>query len=317
MKMGLLADVRGLLGPLKNALALLAEEGCDRIACLGSTVEGGAEDEEVLRALGAAQVLILPSPHDVPGRLDGWADHAQLAGLRLAHATPGGSDEMLWLTSCQAPSLLQTMTTLRAQPGQHACGDLYAPFLTMLPDQGGPSRRVFIGPGRVTVPAGSFIACPGSVTMSIEGAHGGGVATWDDAAREFAVVTFDAEGRRLPPHRPSILVYCESLGDMAPDDSVLERVRFNVRPSADDIVSDVEEVTPDVIVMDYHLAGKRTGIDALQALREGRDRLPAPVLSMAGDPSCSEGLKAAGAVSALPHVYLKDTLSRLILELTG
>ena len=110
---------------------------------------------------------------------------------------------------------------------------------------------------------------------------------------------------------------CDALGDMTPDDSVLANIRFNVKASADDIRADVEELLPDVVIMDYHLGGTMTGIDALQALRQGRDRLPAPVLSMAGDPSCSEGLKAAGAVSALPYVYLKDTLSRLILELTG
>lgn len=317
MKIGLIADVRGLVAPLRAALHLLAEEGCERIACLGSTVEGGADDEEALRILAEASVVIVPSPHDAPGQLDAWPPTAQLAGLELAHEIPNGSDEMLWLTSCQAPSLLQTMTTLGSRPGQYACGDLYVPFVTMLPESGAAARRVFIGPGAVTIPAGSFIACPGSVTMSIEGAHGGGVATWDDASREFRALTFGPDGVRLPARRPSILVYCDALGDMTPDDNVLANIRFTVKASADDIRADVEELAPDVVIMDYHLGGTMTGIDALQALRQGRDRLPAPVLSMAGDPSCSEGLKAAGAVSALPYVYLKDTLSRLILELTG
>ena len=51
MKIGLMADVRGLLGPLQHALRLLREEGCERVACLGSTVEGGSDDEEILRVL--------------------------------------------------------------------------------------------------------------------------------------------------------------------------------------------------------------------------------------------------------------------------
>ena len=197
MKIGLLADVRGLVAPLPQALRLLREEGCERLVCLGSTVEGGPDDEEVLRLLAEASVLIVPSPFDAPGRLDGWADHATLAGLELAHETPGGSDEMLWLTSCQAPSILKTMTTLGARPGQHVAGDLYVPFVSMLPEGGGASRRIFLGTGSVTIPPGSFIACPGSVTMALESRHGGGVATWDEATREFSAIRSGTENH--PP----------------------------------------------------------------------------------------------------------------------
>ena len=49
MKVGLLADVRGLVAPLPHALRLLREEGCERLVCLGSTVEGADEDETPLR----------------------------------------------------------------------------------------------------------------------------------------------------------------------------------------------------------------------------------------------------------------------------
>lgn len=317
MKVGLVADVRGLLQPLRHGLAILQEEGCERIACLGSTVEGGEEDEAVLRALGEISAMIVPSPHDAAGRLDGWPPAAELAGLSLAHETPDGADETLWLTGCPAPSLLRTMETLRRSPGRHACGDLYVPLVTMLPDAGAAARRIFIGPGSMRVPDGSFIACPGSLTSSLESRHGGAVMTWDDSIRELSVVTFGPEGQRLPPHRPSVLVYCEAFDAHAPDPAVIEGVRFNVLASADDIRTDVDDLQPDVIVMDYHLAGTMSGIDALISLRKDRDRLPAPVVSMAGDPSESGGMKAAGAVSALPYVYLKDTLTRLIVELTG
>ena len=53
------------------------------------------------------------------------------------------------------------------------------------------------------------------------------------------------------------------------------------------------------------------------ALRRGRDRMPVPVLAIAGDPSENQGLRSVGAVGSLPFIYLKDTLTRLILELTG
>src|SRR5687768_2576141 len=106
MKLGLLADVRGLVEPLSAALSLLAEEGCDRVACLGSTVEGGQDDDAVLAALAAVDAQVLLSQHDSGDRLAGRPTEAVLAGLRLAHDTPGGADDVLWLNAVGAPSLM-------------------------------------------------------------------------------------------------------------------------------------------------------------------------------------------------------------------
>src|SRR5437762_8484624 len=103
MKLGLLADVRGMVDPLKDALAILAEEDCGCIACLGSTVEGGEEDEQVLEALRSVEALIVPSPHDAAGRLEGRPPQVEACGLMLAHETLGGSDDVLWLTGFPAP----------------------------------------------------------------------------------------------------------------------------------------------------------------------------------------------------------------------
>ncbi len=317
MKIGMMADVRGQLAPLQAALRILAEEGCDRVACLGSTVEGGPDDEAVLARLRDAGATVVASPHDAPGLLDGVPGEAEAAGMSLAHETPGGADDTFWLTGYAAPSLLRAGELLRSADGRgRASGDLYAPMVYML----GPAavrRRIFLGPGRCAVGDGAFLACPGSVGLAAQARYGGAVMTWDDASREMAVVTFGADGARLPPRRPSVLVYCADFGPHRPDDADLEGVDLTVATSADNIVAEVEQARPDVILLDYHLAGSLSGMDALVELRRGRDQLPAPVLTIAGNPADSQGMKAAGAVAGLPFSYLKDTATRLIRELSG
>ena len=66
--------------------------------------------------------------------------------------------------------------------------------------------------------------------------------TWDEASRELSVVTFGAEGQRLPHHRPTILVYCSAFDLHRPDAAVLENVRFEVLANADSIRADVEDI---------------------------------------------------------------------------
>jgi CheY-like chemotaxis protein len=316
MKTGLMADVRGMLAPLDFALRILRDEGCDRIACLGSTVEGGADDESVLARLRDESVTVVSSPHDAPGLLEGVPTEDELGGLRLSHELPCGSDDVLWLTGWPAPSLLRAMELLRAQEGGRASGDLYAPMVyAMVPE--GVRRRIFLGPGRWSVGDGAFTCCPGSVALAGQSRYGGSVMTWDDASREIAVVTFDGEGKRMPHYRPSILVYCEEFEPHHPDADELKHVTFEVLPGADDIVADVERIKPDVILLDYHLHGRLSGIDAMIALRQGRDALPSPVLTITGNPADSQGMKAAGAVAGLPFMYLKDVTTRLIREIGG
>ena len=316
MKTGLIADVRGLLPNLDAALRLLREEGCDKIACLGSTVEGGPDDEAVLARLRDEGATVVASPHDAPGLLDGVPPEAELAGMRLTHETPGGSDDVLWLTACPAPSLLRAMELLRDQEGGRGCGDLYSPLAYVLGPQG-VKRRLFLGPGRLEVGESPFLLCPGSIAMAEQSRYGGSVMTWDTASRELAAVTFGPSGERLPRKRPSVLVYCSEFEPHLPDEDVLDGITFEVLPGADGIVQDVERVNPDVIVLDYHLRGNMSGIDAMIALRKGRDAMPAPVLTMAGNPADSQGMKSAGAVAGLPFMFLKDTLTRLILEIKG
>lgn len=316
MKIGLIADVRGLLPSLDAALRLLRDEGCERIACLGSTVEGGPDDEAVLARLRDEGATVIVTPHDAAGLLDGVPAESELAGLRLVHETPGGCDDTLWLTGWPAPSLLRAMELLREQEGGVACGDLYTPLVYAFGPEG-VKRRLFLGAGTLPVGDQPFLVCPGSLAMAGQSRYGGSCMTWDADAREVGVVTFDGDGRRLPARRPCVLVYTESLGENRPEASDLEGVKFEVLPGADDIVADVERLNPDVILLDYHLRGGLSGMDALIELRKGRDSLPAPVMAIAGDPGNSQGMKAAGAVGGLPFVYLKDTMARLIREISG
>ena len=316
MKTGIMADVRGQLAQLEAALRLLAEEGCERIACLGSTVEGGPDDEAVLARLRDAGATVVVSPHDAPGLLD-IPPRAEAGGIQIGHETPGVSDDTLWLTGYPAPSLLRAAEILRDAPGQAmACGDLYTPLVYVL-NTAGVQRRLFLVGGSFAVGDGGFLACPGSVALATQSRYGGAVMVWDSEARELAALTFGPTGERMPPRRPSVLVYCAEFDAHRPDEADLAGVEFTVIGSADDIVADVERVGPDVILMDYHLAGTRSGLDALVELRRGRDRLPAPVLAIAGNPADSQGMKAAGAVGGLPFSYLKDTTARLIHEIAG
>lgn len=316
MKLGFMADVRGMLASLQGALRLLEEERCDKVACLGSTVEGGADDEAVLARLRDEAAIVVASPHDAPGLLDGVPPTTDVAGMTLAHETPGGGDDTLWLTGWPAPSLLRARELLQQQLGGRASGDLYTPLVYSVGPPG-IVRRLFLGPGRRVLGDGPFLACPGSVALASQSRYGGSVMTWDDATREITAISFAADGSRLPERVPSVLVYCADFDSHLPDPEALANVRFEVQASADDIRADVERTDADVILLDYHLGGSMSGIDALIALREGRDALPAPVLAIAGNPADSQGMKAAGAVGGLPFVYLKDTLTRLLLEIGG
>jgi CheY-like chemotaxis protein len=320
MKVGLLADVRGALQPLQVALGILREEGCEQVACLGSTAEGGPEDAAVLEALRGVGAVILPSPHDAPGAMAGLAGEAAIRGLTLAHAVPGGlpADEILWTSGVGAPWLLAVTEHFRGSPGQRASGDLYAPVLYSVPASGPPRRRTFAGPDAVRVPEGSFLTCPGSVSMAVGTRRGGSVMTWDEGARELVVVPFTERGRReVGGPLARIIVYCDDFGPHRPDEDVLRGVDLVVRESADDIVADHATLHPDLILMDYHLAGKLSGLDGVIALQSAHRGLPVPVFTIAGNPADNLGMKSAGAVGSLPFTYLKDALTRLILEATG
>jgi len=175
-----------------------------------------------------------------------------------------------------------------------------------------------VAPETVAVPAGPFLLCPGSVALAPTPRRAGTVAAWDDARGELTVIPFDETGRRA---RPSpllrILVYSAEFTDQRPDEAVLAEVDLQVRGSADDISADVAREQPDLVLLDYHLAGSRSGLDALIALRGGREQLPVPVFSITGNPTDAEGMKAAGAAWGLPFTWLRDSLTRLIREVTG
>ena len=241
---------------------------------------------------------------------------AEAAGIHLAHETPGASDDVLWTTGYPAPSNLRAMEILRERPGTHASGDLYAPIAYFLPSGGGVRRRLFLSAGKELAPEGSMLLCPGSVATASASPGGGSVMTWENVTRELAVVRFGPDGARAEVRRHVILCYCEDMGERLPDDAVLERVDLRVRADADQIAAEVAAERPDLVLLDYHLAGKLSGLDAILALR-ARGDMPVPVLGIAPDPAESEGLKAVGAVGGLPFSYLKDALTRLILELTG
>lgn len=314
MRIGLIADVRGLLSPLRHALHLVEKTGCDRVACLGSTVEGGPDDDAVLEELRRAGAVIIPSPHDAAS-LGDLAPEQELSGLRLAHEIPGGSDDLHWLTGVAAPTLLRARDILGTGE-RRACGDLYGPMAYGM-GAAGPWRRTPICSESIALGEGPWLLCPGSVALAETSRYGGSVMVVDEDAAEATIVSFGADGKKMPHRKARILVYCDEFEPHRPEPDVLKLVDFFERTTANEIVAEVAELQPDVILLDYHLAGSMSGIDALLALRKGQDALPAPVLAIAGDPADSLGMKAAGAVAGLPFIYLKDVLTRTIHELAG
>lgn len=311
-RLGLLADLRGDRAALDRALAVLREEGCDRVACLGSTIEGGPDDAAILRELETAGATIVPSPHDA-APVAGYPKEAEVAGIRLAHAVPEEIPllETSWLSGCPAPHLLEAGTWLARTGEQRACGDQYAPVLYLGTTP--PRRRTFTWSEVVVVPDGPFLACPGSAAVG--GRMGASVMTWSPATRELGVVRFHADGRRVDRRPVVVLVYCTDFDAHRPDPETLAGVRLIEKPDADRIAHDVAELSPDLVLIDYHLAGRSSGLDAVIALQHAPVRPPA--FTIAGNPADNEGMKSAGALGGLPFTFLKDVLSRLLLEITG
>ena len=321
MKLGLLADLRGQLAPLERALSILGEHGCDRLACLGSTAEGGEEDEAVLARLREAdsEVLILPSPHDTHPSVAGTESEAELAGLTLSHESPEHLPltNKLWVTGYEVPSTLVAGERFAASPEQRMCADWFEALVLHAPGPGAAQRRLFLRSGEIELPVGTpFAACPGSVAMSERWERGGSVLIWDDERRVLEAVRFGPEGPLdLGPLR--VLVYCEEFDAHRPDEAALVNVELTVKDDADGIVADLESLNPEFVLLDYHLAGSKSGMDALFELRPGGAALPCPVFTIAGNPADQGSMKDCGALGELPFAYLKDTFTRLLMESGG
>lgn len=315
MKVGLLADVRGMVAPLRIALTLLRDEKCEAIACLGSTVEGGPGDAEVLAALDDAGATILPSPHDVE-EVGARPREASLAGLALAHETPAvDAREPFWFHGMDVPSVAAAAATVGDRTTPRACGDLYAPLVYLFPETGSPRRRLVLRSERLAVSDGTFLACPGSVAMAAE-RGGGSVMTWDDATRELSVVSFGFDGPR-GEGTPVILVVCEDFPEAAVEAARSAGVELAVLGTADSLEREVEEREPDLLLLDYHLSGERSGLDALLALTAGRPQLPLPVYTIAGNPADVQGMKAVGARGGIPRAFLAEKLADVLPELVA
>lgn len=315
MKLGLIADVRGRLDLLEPALSILDARGCDRVACLGSTAEGGEQDEAVLERLRGIDAVILPSPHDAHPSLAGLDPEAEAAGLRLAHETPPDLPltAPLWLTGYEVPDVLQAGERLGSTPEQRACADWFEALVLAAPGPGAAQRRLFLRSGSWSVPEGPFVACPGSVAMSEKWSRGGSLLVWDEASRSLEGVRFTPQGEPdLGPIR--VLVYCEDFGPHRPDEADLAGAELTLRTDADEIAADLAGLRPDLVLLDYHLAGSKSGLDALLEVRPGGAPAPCPIFTIAGNPADQGSMKDCGALGELPFAYLKDTLTRLLRE---
>jgi CheY-like chemotaxis protein len=318
MKLGLLADVRGRLAPLEVALSILDGEGCDRIACLGSTAEGGDEDAAVLRLLRDRGAALLPSAHDAPEVRDGLPAELELGSLSLAHDSPAELPltETLWLHDSPVPGLLEARQALGSEGLRRGCGDWFEAMAYVAGEGGAAERRLFLHSGRFVAPGEALACCPGSVAMAERWARGGSVLTWDDTTRELVAWRFTLDGP-LEARDVRVLVYCEDFEPHRPEAAVLHHVELEVKADADGIVEDVAGFRPDLVLLDYHLAGEASGLDALLALRPGGAALPVPVFTIAGNPADQGSMKDVGALGQLPFTYLKDTFTRLLRELGG
>ena len=318
MKLGLIADVRGRLDLLEPALSLLAARGCDRVACLGSTAEGGEQDEAVVARLKEIDAVIVPSPHDAHPSIVGLDVETEAAGLRLAHETPPELPltAPLWLTGYEVPNVLQAGERLGSNPEQRACADWFEALALAAPGPGPAQRRLFLRGGSWSVPEGPFVACPGSVAMSEKWARGGSLLVWDQDARTLEGVRFSPQGELdLGPIR--MLVYCEDFEPHRPEADALARVELTLKDDADAIASDLAELRPDLVLLDYHLSGSNSGLDALLEVRPGGAPAPCPIFTIAGNPADQGSMKDCGALGELPFAYLKDTLTRLLRECGG
>jgi hypothetical protein len=321
MRLGLLADLRGRLAPLERALSILDDRGCDRLACLGSTAEGGEEDEAVLARLREVdpEVAILPSPHDVHPSIAGGAAEVELAGLALSHECPEHLPltDKLWITGYEVPSTLVAGERFAAAPEQRACADWFEALVLHAPGPGAAQRRLFLRGGTLELPEGTpFAACPGSVAMSERWERGGSLMIWDDQARTLEGVRFGPDGPLdLGPIRA--LVYCEEFEPHRPDADALANVELTVKDNADDIGADIASLRPELLLLDYHLAGSLSGLDALLEVRPAGAEPPCPIFTIAGNPADQGSMKDCGALGELPFAYLKDTFSRLLRESGG
>ncbi|MEM7249143.1 MAG: hypothetical protein AAF533_27730 [Acidobacteriota bacterium] len=318
MKLGLIADVRGSLAPLEIALGLLSDEGCDRVACLGSTAEGGENDDAVVAALQAADALVLTSPHDQPERAAGWSASESSAGLELSHDGPAEVElnSLHWATGFGVPEVLELRGRFESDHGRHVRGDLFEALVYQPDASGAVQERFFLRSGSMKLADGPALLCPGSVALATSWRRGGAVMTWDDERSELTCLRFDGEGR-VEDGKPRMLVASSDFSPYLPDASLLEQVDLELTTTAAELNRQVEEHRPDLVLVDYHFEDGPTGLEAIVALREGLDALPVPVFTIAGNPADSEAMRSSGALPGLPHSFLKDAFERLIRQVVG
>ena len=65
----LISDIHGYYHGLLLALADARAVGCDRVLCLGDLVDGGEENDEVVRAMRDRRILTVRGNHDEPNAL--------------------------------------------------------------------------------------------------------------------------------------------------------------------------------------------------------------------------------------------------------
>jgi CheY-like chemotaxis protein len=80
---------------------------------------------------------------------------------------------------------------------------------------------------------------------------------------------------------------------------------------ADDAVAIVARERPDVVLMDYAMAAKNSGEDAIRALRSAGMPGAGRIVAISSDERSNERMLAAGADDALPKTHVKGYLSRL------
>lgn len=92
------------------------------------------------------------------------------------------------------------------------------------------------------------------------------------------------------------------------------RLELRFYAHADDAVAVVASERPDVVLMDYAMAARVSGEEAIRSLRAANPRGAhggVRIVAISADAASNERMLAAGADDAVPKTHVKAYLSRL------
>lgn len=80
--------------------------------------------------------------------------------------------------------------------------------------------------------------------------------------------------------------------------------------NADDVLSIIENETPDLVCMDFSMEALRTGVEAVTLVRQDPRFATLPIVAISSDRQANERLLQAGATDAVPKSHLRGYLNR-------